>query len=302
MRLRAHVLAADNAKKRFAVNSDLAQVAVRETQALAAESIIEGLKPKFDILPKLVENIEALNGKLNALVDLPAKVEALQGMSTMVRNLENLPTMVTTLGKTVDASKEHSIEVEDPRVSDSEEFLCSQSRLMKVLAHFGFSTDSEKVDVPKAVSSLGVSGSGGSRLSPDVSRPPPSGLGSTSSSKSEYAALGGYDGSSTESQRGVPMAGDFLMGQMNNNLSQRPLLPTPTSPGGMYLAQGQGAMFFQPGHGPYFFPGNGPHGPHGPQSVRLPRPQLGPAQHYQNGSSQNKRSSSFQDTHATKKR
>ena len=303
--MRAHVLDADNAKKRFGVNSDLAQVAVRETQALAAKSIIEGLKPQFSTLPKLVENIEALNGKLNALGDLPAKVEALQGL---VHTLDNIPAMVTALGKALDDSKEQSIEAEDSRVSDSEEFLCSQARLVKLLGRFGFSPDSVNVDVPKLISSLGSLGSvsssvsmptitvncdcgcGVSWTSLDTSKPPPCALGSTQSSKLVVGATVVPDDAGTEPQEDLSKDGGFLMNKINNNPSPTPLLPTP--PSSLYYTQGSGTRKFLPGHGLHYLPGHGP--------VRHPHPHR--VQHQQPGLPQFKRPSPFQDNQNPKKK
>lgn len=64
LEIRAALRNSTNSKEGFAANADLAQVAVRETQALAAKAIIDGLKPQFNTLPKISQDIEALNSKL----------------------------------------------------------------------------------------------------------------------------------------------------------------------------------------------------------------------------------------------
>ena len=163
---------ASGLKEGFAANSDLAQIAVRETQALASRAIIDGLKPEFNTLPKINKNVEELTAKINALSKLP----------DMVANLVELPAKVSALEASIDASVVRSIEGEDARNSDSENISCSIKRAHRLMADFGFSSENKAINVPNAVSSiLSLVRSEFSAPAHDTSRPPPSVPGPSSS-------------------------------------------------------------------------------------------------------------------------
>ena len=226
-------------KEGFAANADLAQVAVRETQALAARAIIEGLKPEFSALPKITANLEALNAKINTLTKLPNMVKALENLPATIGTLVNLPTMVTALKASIDASTEQSSEKDDARASDSESLLCSINRANKLLANFGFSSESRAFNVPDAVSS--ILSQIMSEFSPtgklhDTSRLPPPGPASSS--------------------RIAP--DEYLLNPRNNNPAPGDLMPTPPGSGDFRHGHGHYPHPYQPaptyvsaeGHGP----------------------------------------------------
>ena len=281
------MLSITNAKARFVANSDLAQTAVRETQVLAAKSIVEGLKPELSMLPKLASNIEVLNGKLNALGDLPERVKALEGLPAMVKALENIPTMmsaldglpglVTGLKSVLDESVERTVEANDARASDSEEILCFHKRLQKLFTQFGFSSKSTGIDVPHSVSLIlgqtkghssatealpivtNICDCGRSWDSLDTSKPPPSvaaASGSTSVSMPVRTAPTVGARSGQESVKEVSQ-NDFLMDKRNNNVPAGQLIyPPPHSfsatsatPDGMNYLPGQAPHLQQQAHG-----------------------------------------------------
>ena len=206
LEIRAALRNSTNSKEGFAANADLAQVAVRETQALAAKAIIDGLKPQFNTLPKISQDIEALNSKLAGIPDM---VKALESLPEMVKAFAGLPTMVTSLKDSMDKAVEHSVEADDARSSQAETLLCATNRVLKLLAHYGFSNDTKGFNVPATVNSIrdqlgrsappiGPSSSASLNRdldwsSPDYSRPPPV----------------------------LPAPGSFLLDQRNNNLPPR---------------------------------------------------------------------------------
>ena len=175
--LRNALSKASGLKEGFAANSDLAQVAVRETQALAAKAIIDGLKPEFNTLPKMTKIVEELTAKINALSKLPE----------LVATLVELPAKVSALEASIDASVVRSIEGEDARNSDSENISCSIKRVHRLMSNFGFSSENKAFNVPDAVSSiLSLVRSEFSTPAHDTSRPPPSVPGPSSSSGHDY--------------------------------------------------------------------------------------------------------------------
>ena len=179
--LRANLRSSQNAKERFKSNSDLADVAVRETQVLAAKTIIEGLKPELGALPDLKKGQVTLDGKLTALGDLPGMVTALGGLPTLLASLAGLPQKMAELKEALMASDEKFQNAEDARATDVETILGHHSRLSKVLGQFGLSSSSSGLDIPKTLSLVlskdlvfnHDNGSTGNKASLDTSRPPP---------------------------------------------------------------------------------------------------------------------------------
>ena len=262
--LRNALKKASGLKEGFVANSDLAQVAVRETQALASKAIIDGLKPEFSTLPKISKSIETLNTNINALTKLPDMVKALENLPAMVETLVDLPALVTALKASIDASTEHSIEDEDARSSDSESILCSVKRANKLMASFGFSSENQAYNVPEVLSSIlshvrQPQPEFSSSTIRDTSRPPPP----------------------------VPSAstahGDYLLNTRNNNPAPGGLMPTPPSSGnfhqGYYPQPYSPAPSYAPppGHGPGMAAGYGHD--HGHSHGRRTPPLYGSGQH-----------------------
>ena len=188
LELRAALSNSDKTKEGFAANADLAQVAVRETQALASKTIIEGLKPQLSAIPKIASNVEALNAKIDALMNLPDMVKALMNLPNMMGSLADLPAKMVALKASVEESRIHGVETD--YVSEAETILCSQTRMFNVLAQFGFAKENTPLDVPAILHSIwskegpssppsgtpscSSGGSGVSWSAQDTSRPPPS--------------------------------------------------------------------------------------------------------------------------------
>ena len=248
--LRTDLHKTNSIKEGFAANADLAQVAVRETQALAAKQIIEGLNPQLNVLPKISKNIETLSAKLNAMDTLPAMVKALGDLPRMVKALSDLPAIVTSLKASFEASNERSVEAEDARASESESVLCSQKRVLKTLNNFGLSHESKDLNIPAVLSSImsvvGHSSPSSELSNPtagpsihDTSRPPP--------------RAPGISGNND--------ANNYLLNPRNNNPAPGGLMPSPQYHGD-----------YQPNHGHYGHPP--PHG-HGPSHGYGHRPSAG---------------------------
>ena len=253
--MRTDLCKSNSIKEGFAANADLAQMAVRETQALAAKPIIDGLLPQLSVIPKIVKIVESLNGKLNALENLPAMVKELGDLPTMVKALENLPAMVTALKTSFEASDEKSVEEDDARASESESMLCYQKRVLRILENFGFSHGCKELNVPGILTSImsavrhspsspDFSSSSAGQSILDTSKPPPRTLMTSGNDKNNY-----------------------LLNQRNNNPAPGGLMPTPQYHGD-----------FHPNHGHYGQPPHpSPYGP-GPTHGYGPSTGYGPQQ------------------------
>ena len=255
--LRADLAKSNSIKEGFAANADMAQIAIRETQALAARPIIDGLMPQLSALPKMSKNIENLNDKLNALENLPAMIKVLVDLPTMVKELENLPAVVIALKTSIEASNDRSVEADDARASESESMLCFQKRVMKTLDNFGLSHGSKALNVPGILSSImsavtnsssstDMSFSAGSQNILDTSKPPP--RPPVTSGKND--------------------PNNYLLNPRNNNPAPGGLMPTPQYHGDFHHNHGhygQPSHPSPPGFGPPHGYGQGPstgYGPH----------------------------------------
>ena len=240
--LRTDLSKTNSIKEGFAANADLAQVAVRETQALAAKQIIDGLQPHLNVLPKMSKNIETSNAKLNAMETLPEMVKALGDLPKMVKTLLDLPAMITSLREAIEASNERSAEVEDARSSESESVLCFQKRVLKTLDNFGLSHQSKNLNIPDILSSI-MSVVGHPSPSSDLSYPT-AGPSIHDTSKPPPRAPGAS---------GNTDANNYLLNPRNNNPAPGGLIPTPQYHGD-----------YQPNHGHYGHPPPPPSHGYGP--------------------------------------
>ena len=215
--MRASLRDSNNLKEGFAANADLAQAAVRETQVLAAQSIIDGLKPQFTTLPMISRNIESLNAKLAAMGDLPNMVKALENLPAMVKDLAGLPNLVAGLQASMDKAVENSVDTDNARASESESLQCLITRVLKVLDQYGLSKETKGYNLPAAVDFI--------RVQLGNSCPPPS-------SSANASCAQGLGWTSVDVSRPPPTVRapgtSFLLDPRNNN----------TAPAGLMTNQG----------------------------------------------------------------
>ena len=106
--------------------------------AVSTEAFIAALKPQLDCLPKLVDSVKDLTGKVHALGEVPAQVKGVHD------ELLSLSERLGVAGETSEVN----------RATDAETIICLVNRLDKMMAQFGFSSEVPAVNVPQVVSSL----------------------------------------------------------------------------------------------------------------------------------------------------